>query len=82
MHVPALAMAGAYDYRLVVVSVLIAMMASYAALDLAGRVMSARGVARTFRSRSARLSCSLRLSGCFAAVCRQAYPPKPRRHRN
>jgi len=47
MHVPALAMAGSYDYRLVVVSVLIAMMASYAALDLAGRVTSARGVART-----------------------------------
>ncbi len=44
---PALAMAGTYDYRLVVVSVLLAVMASYAALDLAGRVTSARGVART-----------------------------------
>jgi two-component system sensor histidine kinase/response regulator len=46
MHTPALAMTGSYEYRLVVVSVLIAMMASYAALDLAGRVTSARGVAR------------------------------------
>ncbi len=34
---------GSYDYRLVTVSVLIAMMASYAALDLAGRVTAARG---------------------------------------
>jgi len=47
MLAPAHAMAGSYDYRLVVVSVLIAVMASYAALDLAGRVTSARGVART-----------------------------------
>src|SRR5271154_2578285 len=39
-------MTGFYDYRLVVVSVLIAMMASYAALDLAGRVTAARGVVR------------------------------------
>jgi two-component system, sensor histidine kinase and response regulator len=44
---PELAMAGSYNHLLVVVSVLIAMMASYAALDLAGRVTSARGVART-----------------------------------
>ena len=46
MNAPELAMTGFYDYRLVVVSVLIAMMASYAALDLAGRVTSARGVVR------------------------------------
>jgi PAS domain S-box-containing protein len=46
MNSPELAMTGFYDYRLVVVSVLIAMMASYAALDLAGRVTSARGVVR------------------------------------
>ncbi len=31
------ALAGSYDYRLVALSVLIAVMASYAALDLAGR---------------------------------------------
>ena len=36
-------MAGAYDYRLVALSVVIATLASYAALDLAGRVTSARG---------------------------------------
>ena len=35
-----------YDYRLVVLSVVIAILAAYAALDLAGRVTSARGRAR------------------------------------
>jgi two-component system, sensor histidine kinase and response regulator len=39
-------LAGSYDYRLVALSVLIAMLASYAALDLAGRVTAARGGAR------------------------------------
>ncbi len=39
-------MAGSYDYRLVALSVFIAMMASYAALDFAGRVTSARGGVR------------------------------------
>jgi two-component system, sensor histidine kinase and response regulator len=38
-----LAMAGHYDYRLVALSVVIAILASYAALDLAGRVTSAHG---------------------------------------
>jgi PAS domain S-box-containing protein len=37
------ALAGSYDYRLVVLSVLIAVLASYAALDLGGRVTAARG---------------------------------------
>ena len=37
---------GFYDYRLVAVSVLIAIFAAYAALDLAGRVTAARGAAR------------------------------------
>src|ERR1700734_2249924 len=36
----------AYDYRLVALSVVIAVLASYAALDLAGRVTSARGAVR------------------------------------
>src|SRR5580693_5432846 len=36
-------MAGSYDYRLVALSVLIAMFASYAALDLGGRVAASRG---------------------------------------
>jgi two-component system, sensor histidine kinase and response regulator len=36
-------LAGTYDHRLVALSVLIAVLASYAALDLAGRVTSARG---------------------------------------
>jgi two-component system, sensor histidine kinase and response regulator len=42
----AVALAGSYDYRLVALSVLIAMLASYAALDLAGRVTAAHGRAR------------------------------------
>src|ERR1700678_2083851 len=36
----------AYDYRLVALSVVIAILASYAALDLAGRVTANRGRAR------------------------------------
>jgi diguanylate cyclase (GGDEF)-like protein/PAS domain S-box-containing protein len=43
MPSPELAMVGAYDYRLVALSVVIAVLASYAALDVAGRVTSARG---------------------------------------
>jgi two-component system sensor histidine kinase/response regulator len=39
-------MAGYYDYRLVAVSVLIAIFAAYAALDLAGRVTAAQGTSR------------------------------------
>jgi PAS domain S-box-containing protein len=35
-----------YDYRLVAVSALISVLAAYAALDLAGRVTAARGIAR------------------------------------
>jgi PAS domain S-box-containing protein len=46
MTSPALVMVGSYDFRLVALSVLIAVLASYAALDLAGRVTSARGGAR------------------------------------
>ena len=34
---------GSYDYRLVALSVLIAVLASYAALDLAARVTAAHG---------------------------------------
>jgi PAS domain S-box-containing protein len=40
-------MIGSYDFPLVVLSVFIAVLASYAALDLAGRVTAARGFART-----------------------------------
>src|SRR5947209_2305709 len=40
------ALVGSYDYRLVTLSVLIAMLASYAALDLAGRVTASRGSLR------------------------------------
>jgi two-component system sensor histidine kinase/response regulator len=39
-------MVGTYNHRLVVLSLLIAVLSSYAALDLAGRVSSARGRAR------------------------------------
>src|SRR5882762_7153856 len=38
---------GSYDYRMVALSVVIAVMASYAALDLAGRVTYAKGRTRT-----------------------------------
>src|SRR5713226_1377987 len=41
------ALNGSYDYRLVALSVVIAVLASYAALDLAGRVTSARGGVRS-----------------------------------
>jgi two-component system, sensor histidine kinase and response regulator len=43
---PNAVMVGSYDYRLVAVSVFIAIFASYAALDLAGRITPARGLAR------------------------------------
>ena len=39
-------MAGSYDYRLVALSVLVAILASYTALDLGARVTSSRGNAR------------------------------------
>src|ERR1017187_7069729 len=42
-----LAITGSYDYRLVALSVFIAVLASYAALDLSGRVTSAHGRLRT-----------------------------------
>ena len=41
------ALIGKYDYRLVVLSVLLAILASYAALDLAGRITAARGGIRS-----------------------------------
>jgi len=40
-------MSGTYDLRLVALSYLVAVFASYTALDLAGRVTSSRGRART-----------------------------------
>jgi PAS domain S-box-containing protein len=43
---PSFPIAGAYDYRLVVLSVVISTLASYAALDLGGRVTAARGALR------------------------------------
>lgn len=45
MHVPNTILAS-YDYRLVALSVVIAIFASYVALDLAGRVTATRGFAR------------------------------------
>ena len=42
----AAALTGSYNYGLVAVSVLIAILAAYAALELAGRVTATRGVAR------------------------------------
>ena len=46
MTSPEPALVGTYDYRLVWVSVLIAVLASYAALVLAARVTAARGSVR------------------------------------
>jgi two-component system, sensor histidine kinase and response regulator len=46
MTLPEPVLAGSYDYRLVTVSVLIAVLASYAALDLGARVTAAHGRAR------------------------------------
>jgi two-component system, sensor histidine kinase and response regulator len=46
MNATDLVLPGKYDYRLVALSVLIAMAASYAALDLAGRVTATRGRVR------------------------------------
>ncbi len=46
MTSPGMVLASSYDYLLVALSVIIAVLASYAALDLAGRVTSARGKAR------------------------------------
>lgn len=42
-------LSGSYEYRLVALSVLISVFASYTALDLAGRVTSARGNARSLK---------------------------------
>jgi two-component system sensor histidine kinase/response regulator len=46
MFSPDLELVGSYNYHLVALSVFIAVLASYSALDLAGRVTSAQGVAR------------------------------------
>src|SRR6266478_3523870 len=46
MTSPDMVLAGSYDYLLVALSAIIAILASYAALDLAGRVTAARGKAR------------------------------------
>jgi two-component system, sensor histidine kinase and response regulator len=46
MNIPGAEIIGSYDYRLVTLSVAIAVLAAYAALDLGGRVTSARGGAR------------------------------------
>src|SRR5277367_6000356 len=46
MTLPESILVGSYNYRLVAVSVLIAVLAAYAALDLAARVTAAHGRAR------------------------------------
>src|SRR5579871_5414939 len=46
MGAHSIVLVGSYDYRLVALSVLIAMFASYAALDLGARVTAARGPVR------------------------------------
>ncbi|WP_129642382.1 MHYT domain-containing protein [Peristeroidobacter agariperforans] len=49
MSSSATALSGAYDYLLVALSVVIAILASYTALDFAGRVTAARGSMRLLR---------------------------------
>jgi signal transduction histidine kinase/DNA-binding response OmpR family regulator len=46
LNVHGLLLTGSYDYRLVAVSILIAILAAYASLDLAGRITAARGIAK------------------------------------
>lgn len=46
MNIHAHSIVGFYDPRLVITSILIAILAAYAALDLAGRVTAARGIVR------------------------------------
>jgi PAS domain S-box-containing protein len=46
MEIPGPALVAIYDYRLVTISILIAILAAYAVIDLAGRVTAARGFAR------------------------------------
>ena len=59
-----MAMASSYDYRLVALSVIIAIFASYAALELAGRTTAARGRVRLRESRVRQF----RLSGSVEGV--------------
>ncbi len=49
MSSSATALSGSYDYLLVALSIVIAILASYAALDFAGRVTAARGSMRLLR---------------------------------
>jgi two-component system, sensor histidine kinase and response regulator len=46
VHIPGSFLIGFYDYRLVATSVFVAILAAYAALDLAGRVTATKGKAR------------------------------------
>ena len=55
---PIIVLSGNYDYRLVALSVALAMFASYAALDLAGRVTFSKG-----RARAVWLSCGAAAMG-------------------
>jgi diguanylate cyclase (GGDEF)-like protein/PAS domain S-box-containing protein len=48
LYVLVMILQGSYDYRLVALSVVLAMLAAYAALDLAGRVTAARRWSRVF----------------------------------
>ncbi|MBL8266187.1 MHYT domain-containing protein [Steroidobacter sp.] len=49
MSSSATALSGSYDYLLVALSIIIAILAAYAALDFAGRVTAARGAQRLIR---------------------------------
>ena len=63
-------MIGHYDYRLVALSVLIAVLASYTALDLAGRTTAARGRVRLSWLAGVDLHCGL-MSGANTAKIRR-----------
>src|SRR5271170_182057 len=46
MNIVGTPLVGHYDYRVVAISLLLAVITSYAALDIAGRLSAARGLAR------------------------------------
>src|ERR1700691_1720958 len=70
MTLPESTLVGSYDYRLVTVSVLIAVLAAYTALDLAARVTAARAaVSDSLGSPVAPLQWALASGPCTTSAC-------------
>jgi Bacterial signalling protein N terminal repeat len=75
---------GSYDYQLVALSVVIAVLASYAALDLAGRVRYSRGAARRLWLGGGATAMgigiwSMHYSECWRLACRYRFCTTGRR---